>query len=232
MAHDLCDTGFHPSTVATGTSPAIVTGTQTRLFNKRIILWAPENCCRNVTAVRYGRRAQRAERVGRSFIGIGVRTESRRSRTFSPDAREGYRWSSGGFSSTDQPTSLYIDPSPPPLVIRVYPRHFCSHPPQNSPNQPPSPQKSETLAPGPPGAVRSEIRRSGCTHVVPQHSPADPGPAGPESAAVGPPRHIWRPLPCRSPSSRARAPRRRRMSSGRRRAPRRPPPRRGEPSHV
>src|SRR3954470_8341087 len=27
-AHDLCDTGFHPSTVATGTGPTIATGTQ------------------------------------------------------------------------------------------------------------------------------------------------------------------------------------------------------------
>src|SRR3954467_4042750 len=86
-----------------------------RLFNKRIILWAIEKCSRNVTAVRYDRRARRAERVVRDFVGIGVRTESRRSRTYSPDAREGYRISSGVFPSTDQPASLYIDPSPPPL---------------------------------------------------------------------------------------------------------------------
>src|SRR3954464_8410540 len=61
------------------------------LFNKRIILWGAEKCCRNVTAVRYDRRARRAERVVRDFVGIEVRTESRRSRTYSPDAREGYR---------------------------------------------------------------------------------------------------------------------------------------------
>src|SRR3954466_10544838 len=73
---------------------------KTRLFNKRIILWGAEKCCRNVTAVRYARRARRAERVVRDFVGIGVRTESRRSRTYSPDAREGYRKSSGVFSST------------------------------------------------------------------------------------------------------------------------------------
>src|SRR3954468_16731082 len=59
------------------------------LFNKRIILWDAEKCCRNVTAVRYDRRARRAEPLVRDFVGIGVRTESRRSRTQSPDAREG-----------------------------------------------------------------------------------------------------------------------------------------------
>src|SRR3954470_20831636 len=62
-----------------------------RLLNKRIILWGAEKCCRNVTAVRYDRRARRAERVGRSFVGIGVRMQLRRSRTYSPDAREGSR---------------------------------------------------------------------------------------------------------------------------------------------
>src|SRR3954465_16069645 len=59
-----------------------------RLFNKRIILWGAKKYCRNVTAVRYDRRARRAERVVRDFVGIGVRTESRRSRTYSPDTRE------------------------------------------------------------------------------------------------------------------------------------------------
>src|SRR3954463_15856943 len=77
-----------------------------RLFNKRIILWGAEKCCRNVTAVRYDRRARRAERVVRDFIGIGVRTESRRSRTSSPDAREGYRGRLRQLAS--QPT-LYKD---------------------------------------------------------------------------------------------------------------------------
>ena len=113
------------------------------LFNKRIILWGAEKCCRNVTAVRYDRRARRAERVGRSFVGIGVRMQLRRSRTFSPDAREGYRWSSGVFSSSGQPTCLYIDPSPPPLEIRVY--LFAATPPPKyqflppGPSQPPKP---------------------------------------------------------------------------------------------
>src|SRR3954466_16174981 len=60
-----------------------------RLLNKRIILRGAEKCCRNVTAVRYDRRARRAERVGRSFAGIGVRMQLRRSRTYSPDARVG-----------------------------------------------------------------------------------------------------------------------------------------------
>src|SRR3954463_4972521 len=90
-----------------------------RLFNKRIILWGAEKCCRNVTAVRYDRRARHAERVVRDFIGIGVRTESRRSRTSSPDAREGYRILSGVFSSTQPANQPIYDPSPPPLEIRV-----------------------------------------------------------------------------------------------------------------
>ena len=61
------------------------------LFNKRIILWASRKGSRNVTAIRYDRRARRAERVGRGFVRIGVRMHLRRSRTRSPDAREGYR---------------------------------------------------------------------------------------------------------------------------------------------
>src|SRR3954465_13654245 len=63
---------------------------ETRLFNKWIILWGAEKCCRNVTAVRYDRRARRAECVVRDFVGIGVRMESRWSRMRSPDARERY----------------------------------------------------------------------------------------------------------------------------------------------
>src|SRR4051812_20372412 len=101
-----------------------------RFFNKRIILWGAEKCCRNVTAVRYDQRARRAERVVRDFVGIGVRTESRRSRTSSPDTRErGTGYHRGYFRQPSQPTSLYIDPSPSPHLIRVYPRRFCSHPP-------------------------------------------------------------------------------------------------------
>src|SRR4051812_27910579 len=59
-----------------------------RLFNKRIILWGAEKSCRNVVAVRYDRRARRAERVGRSFVGIGVRMQLRRTRPRSPDAKK------------------------------------------------------------------------------------------------------------------------------------------------
>src|SRR4051812_30117657 len=57
-----------------------------RLFNKRIILWGAEKCCRNVTIVRYDRRARHAERACRSFVRIGVRMHLRRSGTRSPDA--------------------------------------------------------------------------------------------------------------------------------------------------
>src|SRR3954469_24505198 len=88
---------------------------KTRLFNKRIILWGAEKCCRNVTAVRYDRRARRAERVGQSFVGIGVRMHLRRSRPRSPDTREGYRWSLGVFSSSvSPPNTLSINSSTSP----------------------------------------------------------------------------------------------------------------------
>src|ERR1041385_4515181 len=98
---DLCDTGFRPITVA---RPHEINHNQRnekpRLIIKRVILWGAEKCCRNVTAVRYDRRARRTERVGRSFVGIGVRVHLRRSRPRSPDAREGYRRSLGVFSSS------------------------------------------------------------------------------------------------------------------------------------
>ena len=93
-----------------------------RLFNKRIILWVAGKCCRNVTAVRYDRRARRAERVGRSFVGIGVRMQLRRSRTQSPDTREGYR---GHLRKLASRPTLYRDHQPPDLG--KYP-HFCSKP--------------------------------------------------------------------------------------------------------
>src|SRR3954466_15700332 len=85
-----------------------------RLFNKRIILWGAEKCCRNVTAVRYDRRARRAERVVRDFVGIGVRTESRRSRTSSSDAREGYR---GRLRQPASQPALYKDHQPPTIQL-------------------------------------------------------------------------------------------------------------------
>src|SRR3954470_9890472 len=96
-----------------------------RLFNKRIILWGAEKCCRNVTAVRYDRRSRRAERVVRDFVGIGVRTESRRSRTFSADAREGYR------GRLRQPTSqpaYILTPHLPPWQLGFTLGHFAATP--------------------------------------------------------------------------------------------------------
>src|ERR1043165_9920787 len=119
-----------------------------RLFNKRIILWGAEKCSRNVTAVRYDRRARRAERMGRSFTRIGVRMQLRRSRTQSPDARERYR---GNLRTQASHPTLYKDHQPPtiqlgfPLVklqplpsqtFRSAPRH-CPPPPANS-GEPPT----------------------------------------------------------------------------------------------
>src|SRR3954469_11764981 len=79
-----------------------------RLFNKRIIFRVAEKCCRNVTAVRYDRRTRHAERVGRSFIGIGVRMRLRRSETFHR-TREGFR---GYFRQPGSQPTLYRDPPP------------------------------------------------------------------------------------------------------------------------
>src|SRR3954468_14608441 len=88
MAHDLCDTGYTRAPSQPAQDQPSPPERKPRLFNKRIILWGAEKCCRNVTAVRYDRRARRAERVGRSFVGIGVRMQLRRTRTRSPEARE------------------------------------------------------------------------------------------------------------------------------------------------
>ena len=96
-----------------------------RLFNKRIILWVAEKCCRNVTAVRYDRRARRTERVGRSFIGIGFRMQLRRSRTRSPDTREGYR---GRLRQLASHLSLYKDPHLFPSQLGCPLCKICSHP--------------------------------------------------------------------------------------------------------
>src|ERR1044072_1160509 len=79
-----------------------------RLFNKRIILWGAEKCCRNVTVVRYDRRARLAERVGRSFVGIGVRMHLRRSRPRSPDTRERKPVAIGGIFVILPPSLPYI----------------------------------------------------------------------------------------------------------------------------
>src|SRR4051812_42644199 len=94
---------------------------KTHLFNKRIIFWVAEKCCRNVVAVRYDRRARRAERAGRSFIGIGARMRLRRSETFYR-TREGYP---GLFSSSGQPPTLFRDPPP---QIRLQSLIFAANP--------------------------------------------------------------------------------------------------------
>src|SRR3954463_2599923 len=99
-----------------------------RLFNKRIILWGAKKCCWNVTAVRYDRRARRAERVGQSFVRIGVRMQLRRSRTQSPDAREGYRGRLHKLAS--QPT-LYKAHQPSPTHLGFPPCKIRSHPLKN-----------------------------------------------------------------------------------------------------
>src|SRR3954466_13504177 len=96
-----------------------------RLFNKRIILWGAEKCCRNVTAVRYDRRAQRAERVGRSFTRIGIRMQLRRSRTQSPDARDMYRVYLRKQAS--HPT-LYKDHQPPTTQLGFPPCKIAATP--------------------------------------------------------------------------------------------------------
>src|SRR3954464_11830918 len=87
-----CDTGISPEHLRL---PALDQPSppdrKPRLFNKWIILWGADKCCRNVTAVRYDRRARRVERVVRDFVEIEVRMHHRRSRKRSPDAREGYR---------------------------------------------------------------------------------------------------------------------------------------------
>src|ERR1043165_6094384 len=99
-----------------------------RLFNKRIILWGTEKCCRNVTAVRYDRRARRAERVGRSFIGIGVRMQLRRSRTRSLVTRERYR---GYLRKQASHPTLYKDHQPPTTQLGFPPCKIAATPSQN-----------------------------------------------------------------------------------------------------
>src|ERR1044072_1095981 len=96
-----------------------------RLFNKRIILWGAEKCCRNVTAVRYDRRARRAERVGRSFTRIGVRMQLRRSRTQSPDARERYQ---GYLRKQASHPTLYKDHQPPTTQLGFAPCKIAATP--------------------------------------------------------------------------------------------------------
>src|ERR1043165_7514732 len=96
-----------------------------RLFNKRIILWGTEKCCRNVTAVRYDRRARRAERVGQSFVRIGVRMQLRRSRTRSPVTRERYR---GYLRKQASHPTLYKDHQPPTTQLGFPPCKIAATP--------------------------------------------------------------------------------------------------------
>src|SRR3954462_15530039 len=81
-AHDFATPGFTRAPSQPRETCRSQRNEKPRLFNKRIIFRVPEKCCRNVTAVRYDRRARRAERAGRSYIGIGVRTQLRRSEPF------------------------------------------------------------------------------------------------------------------------------------------------------
>src|SRR3954469_7753657 len=81
-AHDFATPGFTRAPSQPRETSCSQRYEKPRLFNKRIIFRVTEKCRRNVTAVRYDRRARRAERAGQSFFGIGVRTESRRSETF------------------------------------------------------------------------------------------------------------------------------------------------------
>src|SRR3954463_15392898 len=88
-AHDFATPGFTRAPSQPRETSRNQRNEKPRLFNKRIIFRVAEKCRRIVTAVRYDRRARRAERVVRDFVGIGVRTESRRSETFHR-TREGY----------------------------------------------------------------------------------------------------------------------------------------------
>src|ERR1043165_9394875 len=96
-----------------------------RLFNKWIILWGAEKCCRNVIAVRYNRRARRAERVGQSFTRIEVRMQLRRSRTQSLDARERYR---GYLRKQASDPTLYKDHQPPTIQLGFPPCKIAATP--------------------------------------------------------------------------------------------------------
>src|SRR4051812_32698910 len=81
-AHDFATPGFTRAPSQPRETSRSQRNGKPRLFNKRIIFRVAEKYCQNVTAVRYDRRARRAERVGRSFIGIGVRMRLRRSEPF------------------------------------------------------------------------------------------------------------------------------------------------------
>src|SRR3954469_1530490 len=96
-----------------------------RLFNKWIIFRVAGKCCRNVTAVRYDRRARRAEHVGRSFTQIGVRMQLRRSRTRSPDTRERYR---GYLRQQASHPTLYKDHQPPTTQLGFPPCKIAATP--------------------------------------------------------------------------------------------------------
>ena len=104
-AHKFATPGF-PEHRRNRARPATANCTKKpRLFNKRIIFRVAEKCCRNVTAVRNDQRARRAERAGRSFIGIGVRMRLRRSEMFHR-TRETVP---GVFASSGQQPTLFKD---------------------------------------------------------------------------------------------------------------------------
>src|SRR3954465_4371495 len=127
-AHDFATPGFTRAPSQPRETSRRQRNEKPRLFNKRIIFRVAGKCCRNVTAVRYDRRARRAERAGRSFIGIGVRMRLRRSETFHR-TRERVP---GLFSSSRQPTCLYIDPHLPNQPIRVSPLAYLQPPPSQT----------------------------------------------------------------------------------------------------
>src|SRR4051812_10141911 len=90
-AHDFATPGFTRALSQPRETSRSQRNEKPRLFNKWIIFRVAKKCCRNVTVVRYDRRARRAERAGRSFIGIGVRMQLWRSETFHRTHERGSR---------------------------------------------------------------------------------------------------------------------------------------------
>src|SRR3954463_12371913 len=116
---------------------------------------------------------------------------------------------------------IYIDTSPPPWAIRVYPRRFCSHPPKRFQICPPSPPISETLAPGQLGPSDREIDGPRGCHVALTADPASTGPAGPSPPTPRPARARSGPRSPEPPAPPHRPLLRRRLAGAvRRRAPR------------
>src|SRR3954463_5673024 len=124
-AHDFATPGFTRAPSQPRETCRSQRNENPRLFNKRIIFRVAGKCCQNVTAVRYDRRARRAERAGRSFIGIGVRMQLRRSRTRSPDTRERYR---GYLRQQASHPTLYKDHQPPTTQLGFPPCKISATP--------------------------------------------------------------------------------------------------------